>query len=823
MSASPQAASRPSDRRSHDSRAERDAIIAHARSAAPWSFLPAGTRWIRANGPDPDISPLVAGAFARAGLRTAAIETIEEAERPGTPLRAADSIRRLAEGLPDDRVPIEVRVRTARANLDALADRGVTIDAGMFEGWTRATAAEEWFRAADGNIARRRGGAWTRLGDERGPVAAMRAGAGGIDPASRKPWYVQGVGPPWALVRLAELLPPQADGYRAPITVVEPRADKAFDAMAMLDLRPLIADERIAWFIGPDALARLERSLDSRLAFAISGGVLTIGEPAPDEAAGGVRRVLESLEARQRAELNRLTSVNAAAYAGRDAAWWRTRYEEARAGSAEPLRVLIPTTRYSTYVRHASADIAAAFDAAGCRAMVLEEPDDSTVFSACAAGQAVESFRPDLIVLINYTRDAMGPAVPRNIPFVCWIQDAMRHLFQPRTGASLGELDFIVGHAHQDLFDRCGYPRRRTLSTAVPASERKFHPGPADPALRRRFECDIAYVGNQSETPEACRDRFIHEARAAGPDNAMIPVIEALYPACRRIGTGVWKTCPLPALRAAVESAVRTVARREPDPAMIVEIMNSIAMPLAERCLRHEMLEWAASIARRRGWRFRLYGRGWESHPSLREFAAGAVPHGEELRACYQSAVAHLHGSLHGWMHQRVFECALSGGLPLVRALRDHLDLLHWHTQSSIAESRPALHRIEGIPFTEAAWVDTADHWQAMRMEAILQRLGIPPYYPGKYYVGQEILNNPWHHCTDEAYIRAIECLFALFDDAFFPDEPGLERLVGYARADAERRQAVASSIARRVRADVTYERVVSRVLDLVARGSVPG
>src|SRR6185295_13062943 len=89
--------------------------------------------------------------------------------------------------------------------------------------------------------------------------------------------------------------------------------------------------------------------------------------------------------------------------------------------------------------------------------------------------------------------------------------------------------------------------------------------------------------------------------------------------------------------------------------------------------LRHQTVAWAAELARERGWRLRLYGRGWAEVPELAEFARPEVSHGEALRACYRATAAHLHVSIYTLAHQRVMECALSGGLPLSRLVPENL------------------------------------------------------------------------------------------------------------------------------------------------------
>src|ERR1700759_5080621 len=96
-------------------------------------------------------------------------------------------------------------------------------------------------------------------------------------------------------------------------------------------------------------------------------------------------------------------------------ACWSGRFHEAASGGP-PLRVLVPTCRYSTFIRHSSADLVEALKSAGCEAELLIEPDDATHFSATAYLRRLAAFKPDLVVLINYTRSQLGTFFPKNVP-----------------------------------------------------------------------------------------------------------------------------------------------------------------------------------------------------------------------------------------------------------------------------------------------------------------------------------------------------------------------------------------------------------------------
>lgn len=500
------------------------------------------------------------------------------------------------------------------------------------------------------------------------PVSNAVVDLAGSDQGAAGTIVAEGVCPPEWVLALASSLPPQPDGYSPALIVVQEDPIELLGALTSRDLSAVIADPRVTIVVGPGASKKLgdllrrpeslERSMPTRVMR--SPALRVRASPALEHVLADAAEVQGAEHARARAEVLRKSE-------GRDRAWWSSRYESALSpGSEHPgLRVLVLSSRYSTFVRHAATDLADSLCAAGHAAEVLMEPDDHSRLATPAYLRAVERMDPDLVVLINYTRRHLGQALPPNVPFVCWVQDRMAHLFDPACGAAQGELDFLFGHLHADLFTHFGYPARNRRFSFVPASARKFHDGAADPLLLRRHRCDIAYASHQSETPERFHQRIAPMFATAPAVRASLDVIRAMAVArLDALDAGSPVTPRIEMVRAALGEA----GLRNPDERLVLTVDGQYAVPLLERMHRHRTLSWVAAQARRRGWSLRLYGRGWESHPELGEFARGALDHGhEELRCVYRAASVNLHISLNSNAHQRVYECALSGGLMLRR------------------------------------------------------------------------------------------------------------------------------------------------------------
>lgn len=691
----------------------RDQLVALGRSGSSWLFLEVATQHLTSiPSSDVGVSLLIASHLAKLGLKTMAGETI--AALPQS-LRVAPEITALERGiaaLADDRIPDARVASTFAANMDAL---GAKLKASER---IEPPVGADFFRANDGNVVVRRGG-FALVAERKGTSARVLTEHRTVwEQSPFQSLIVAGTRSPWLVQRASGARQRDKLGYRAPIYLIEPDQAAFADAMAMEDLAAELRDGHVHAFVGNGAVQAFADFLRSRIDLRLSGTIATdpgTSASLTSEITTIVRNAIEEQDRETRA----LQQLLQAKYAGRDAAWWRLRMQD----QSRPLRVLIPTSRYSTFVQYSSRDIAAAFIALGHEAHVLIEPDGSSCLAAGASLRALHDFEPDLVVCINYPRDTIGTFLPKNVPWICWIQDLMPHLFDARIGQGLGELDFTIGHVKPALHERYGYPRESSLVLPVPASETKFFPSITTSTDRAKFECEIAYVSHQSETPEAQHDRILAELGSGAPNDSglkrALPMVRDAVQAHLRLPLS---TLPFPSIKDVVRDSLARGLGAPPPELMIDRVVAGYADPLADRIFRHETLEWAAAAARTRGWRFHLYGKGWENHPTLAEFAKGPLGHDSDLPLSYQLAGCHLQSTYHMLAHPRLSECVLSGGTPLCRLhweelgmIRSELFKLAWHQGAEFRDTSIAS-AVRRAPWTDAPAL--------MGLASILQNLG---------------------------------------------------------------------------------------------------
>ncbi len=789
--------------------ATRQDLLALGRAGKPREFLPIAVRALEQIPADLDLRFLLAANCAQLGLRTIAAETLD---RLPVAAQADPNVKALAaavENLPDDRVTGEERRAFAEANLAALRARKLpaaeVLDA-IWQSWLDRLDTHDCFRTTEGNLVRRSAAddlpAWTHFLTDNRSIAVQfceqRLGDGGVFP---QPLTIEGLDPPWLFETAWRTLAPNRVGYAAPITLLQADPLAFLDGLSVCDLRELLGDNRVRVFVGANASSRWLDDVMGRMEEASLGKAIvtpgTRSRISPDAQAVTNRWSAAQAEALREAQ-NRI----AALYAPRDRAWWKRRYDEATTGGP-PLRVLIPTSRYSTYIRHAAEDLAEAMRGLGCDARVAIEAPDSRPTSLGQLRWA-DPFEPDLIVLANYFRHDAGLPFPEQVPWVCWLQDAMEHQFAER---EFNDLDFIVGHLHREIRTREGFPRDRAMPFPVVASARKFHPAPASGALLERFACEVAYVSHQSETPQSFHTRCLTEernARHAGLLAELRPLIEK--EAAEPLGTSLHNRLDALTKDAALATADGTDGLAE-------YVFRYYALPLADRVLRQQTLGWAVDICERRGWRLRVFGRGWEDHPRFAPSAFGEIEHGEDLRACYQAATIHLHTSVNTLVHQRVMECALSGGLPIGRLTTDTVD-----ESLGAAQREAVLHHTpcNTDPATGDRFYRVADCPALANNIQLREWLGLKSPDTQRVTAAQFIsFRRPDHPLVGGMHAA---WLFGDLRELTVRTEEDLERIIERAVEEPAWREAQSAGIAARVRERCSTEAFAAQMIELVRK-----
>lgn len=437
--------------------------------------------------------------------------------------------------------------------------------------------------------------------------------------------------------------------YSHPVYLLEPEPARLAAWLHVENHARLLADPRLQLFTGPDVVAQFEQRLGEDPRLPIPQMFVDLADDP--QIASAVRTACERVAARRVRDLTELNARLANRYRSRTTADWAERLNP-------PGPILAVTSRYTTVLQYTTRDALAALRKAGYTTHLLIEQSDHEQMTAQAINAAIERFDPALVLILDHLRCEYSH-LPKDVPFLCWIQDPLPNLMNGRAGASVGPRDLVCGILKSRCVGEFGYPAKRFVSLENPVSLEMFHDGPIDAAARAACACDLCFVSNGSAT----LDELQAEALRTYP-----PALHPLLALLRERVDAMLARNEFP-YDAAADMTRR--AARECGLDLSADQLHQLASFHTYRLLdwgrRQETLQWAADWAARTGRTLRIYGRGWENHPTLSRHAAGAIEHGEPLRQATCAATLALQLVPSGFRHQRSYEILACGTLPLTR------------------------------------------------------------------------------------------------------------------------------------------------------------
>lgn len=474
------------------------------------------------------------------------------------------------------------------------------------------------------------------------------------------PYLFEGIGLGWYFARIWASTRNTFLGYCPALYVVEPDPAAFAVALHLHDWTELLADERVMLFLGDHGHDRFLDALQADDDLPCPRYLFKLALHGPADP--GVEKIWEQIVrirgARARDDFAALQSR----YRGRDARYWSRRFTEALEGSGPPLRILATVSTHTTFLQYSMRDAARALRQLGHRIEVLTEDRPFTTVGLGAYHRALRDFDPDLFFAIDHLRSSFRGVLPDNLPLLTWDQDGLRHIFTPENVAAMSPLDSVVGLPHVECTARFGGDRRQFLVAHIATCPEEFDAAALTDSELAPYRCDVSYVSHGSQTPEAFHQSE-RRSMADGPGRILLDKLFEL--ALDRIAANH----PLKGhtLRGILSDAERSTGIHVQDAATREHLVSWYLWRLCDRMFRHQALEWAGRWAQSHGRTLRIYGNGWEKHPTLAPFAAGPAQNGRELLCIYRASTVNLQLMPAGFLHQRAFDGLAAGGFFLTR------------------------------------------------------------------------------------------------------------------------------------------------------------
>jgi hypothetical protein len=774
-----------------------------------YEFLSMAESYLDVCPDDEFIRLMAAREYLKLQLAAPAQDIIEAAPAGGA-ASEVEAIRATLRELPSGIVPWSRHAARFAANLDSLTARGMQTSL-IHGAWARDQRDYQLFHDANrvAQVRRRRTDGrwqWVPLLGHHVALDEARPLPEGLDRHMPLPILFEGLALGGFFERVHRLTSQTFLGYSCALLVAE--ADPAMFALVLhlRDWSELLADPRVFLFIGPRGLDQLRDVYAAQPNLPFPGHAVRLGTSSPEREATATEAVRDAGERRER-EIHDSWNRLERQYAGRDVAYWARRFRAALDGHGPPLRILTAVSTHTTFLQHSIRDARRAWEALGHSCRVLTEGAPFEVLGPLTFHQAVREFDPDLFFVIDHLRAEFDRVIPTNLPILTWDQDQLPHVFTRANLQKTAPHDFLAGPSKPACV-LAGCNPRQFLHAYIPTSPEQFGGAPLTGDESARYACDVSYVSHASQTAQD----FHQEERAkyaAADARYLLDTLYDLMPAAmaeHRVPSGL-------ACMSLVEEAARRCGIAVVDETLRNRLVRWYLWRLGDRMFRHEALEWVARWSRRTGRKFRIYGNGWDRHPSLAEFAAGPADNGRELLCIYRASAVNLQLMPAGFIHQRALDGLAAGGFFMTRrvpqdlrgkTLRQLVDRIHAQSitnQREMFESddgtlRELLREYFGSPLD---WI----------LGSSREPRGVEGRRGGELDLFQLIQDNAELLCPDE--------VFPAFDAINFDSAGEFERKAESFLAQEPRRRAIALSMREAALRHFSYQTTMDRFLRAMA------
>jgi hypothetical protein len=336
-------------------------------------------------------------------------------------------------------------------------------------------------------------------------------------------------------------------------------------------------------------------------------------------------------------------------------------------------------------------------------------------------------------------------------------------------------------------------PRERFLPTRIGVNADRFAPRELETSEIERFGCDVSYVGHASQTADAIvADAAAQQSSADGKRliTEVYDRIRALYDA----GDFLSEVIDLKT------SSTMRWRRRRPSLADVGPLIELFHLRVNNALFRHQTLAWLAAL----DVDLRIYGKGWENHPTLSRFARGVADNQSELAAIYRASRINIQATPHGAVHQRLTDGLSAGGFFLVRYCPSDVvegmyrPIWEWCVSHGVRTDEDL--KLRATPeIQKRPWPDLA---------AFKRR---DPFTLGTPLVTSMAL------AADGDYTCSAGSIWPEYERVRFDSLQTAREKVSHFLAHLEERAAIAASMRQRVLDRLTYSAITRRLLHMIA------
>jgi hypothetical protein len=374
-----------------------------------------------------------------------------------------------------------------------------------------------------------------------------------------------------------------------------------------------------------------------------------------------------------------------------------------------------------------------------------------------------------------------------------WIQDLMPHLLSGEAGAKQAAHDYTLGYGRPIFEGKHGYPHGRFMPSMLGVNENRFTQADVGERELNEYACDLSFVSHASTPADVLLQ---NQLNTSSPQTQR--VLRDIYD--RLIAVYEADDCvaePL-AMEKIIAQSMRDLSVETP-PASRGTLSDLFVNKINNALFRHQALQWAADMELD----LRLYGHGWEAHPTLGKYARGIADNQTQLAAIYRASRINLHLTPHGAVHQRVLDGLCAGGFFLIRHRPGDAAAIHY---------RPIL------DWARRAGITTDSEFQTRAPSGVWRMVEQAAAARGQdlFQLDHSFMEE-LKLLADSEYTLAGATQWEEYFDVAFDSREQLQQRVGQYLNDESQRERLVAAMRRPVLEKLTYRHIGQRLLDFIA------
>ena len=190
------------------------------------------------------------------------------------------------------------------------------------------------------------------------------------------------------------------EGYAQVVYVAESSEEVFLALLYLVNISEVLKTKRLRFFVGKDNLLQFQQYVGDDFEARLPDKIIVTKRVSFSSLPTGYLSYFNQLNQSDIEKGGEIVSRLKHHYEKKNAAEWYRRFS-----SNHVTKVLCISTRRSSFVQYSSQDLLQGFVACGCKCRLVIEKDGLSTIPICHILQIIESFKPDLVFIIDHLRD----------------------------------------------------------------------------------------------------------------------------------------------------------------------------------------------------------------------------------------------------------------------------------------------------------------------------------------------------------------------------------------------------------------------------------